>query len=254
MTESICASVLLAKVFSYASIMTKSTAAALAGVLALTIMLTGCTSADGPVAASTPTKNPPSTPSATPASTPAAPDVAEVVISTQRLTLLNADGTVSRDLTYFDAPDEAVRELTTAFGFEPVVEHVVPYEGHPGTRYTWEGFVLYDRDMAPEPGIYVDFSIRATAPAVRGVAIRAFDGTQVGSDSEAVAALYPDTTQRSDPWVNISADRIPVLRETDDSVDQSCLTPGCMLSTTFSTDRSPGEITLIAAPSENWGA
>lgn len=234
----------------YASIMIKKFVS-VSAVVVVSVLLAGCTAGDRSVTPAASDSAQP-TSSAEPAAS-ADPAVTEVVISTEHLTLLAADGAISSDFSYFDPAGSTVAALTAAFGSAPAVESVAPHEGNAGTSYSWEGFVLVDRDQAAERPVSLDYWVKSTASTVAGIAVRALDGTHVGSGIDEIAATYPDSIRTSDQFWDATIDRVATGLEGQAAADYGCPPDGCQLSTLYSTSDVAQGVQQILAPSENWG-
>ncbi|MEP6478137.1 MAG: hypothetical protein ABJB03_02005 [Rhodoglobus sp.] len=155
----------------------------------LCLSLSGCVTA--PVPTPTPTPIESAGPVTTNTSAPVAA-VAEIVISSVGIEILDSDGATVASAGWFDDPAETIQELTDAFGTKP---EEVPYPGHieakPGIDYTWDGFVLRVQDFVPVPPSGSNVTALSTVPSVGNVAIRSSAGLGVGASVAEVEAANP---------------------------------------------------------------
>lgn len=163
-------------------------------------LLTGC--GGNPSAEPTP----PPTTASTASPVPEIPDP-----ELASLTVL-ADGTLATDtvgnematIDYFDDVATTVATLTDLFQFEPTIEVVrpAPSDSFAGTKYDWDGFIVYWNGFENEPGTGIGdpphnpaVRVVVQVSTVRGVTIETQDGVRVGDSMSDLLTRYPDSAQ-----------------------------------------------------------
>jgi hypothetical protein len=165
------------------------TIARLVPAVLIAVLLTGCAAqAPEPTPVSTPVAE---SPTPTPTPTPE-PVVALVTLTADTITLIDTNGAAMTTFDYFQPTEELVAGFSAAFGFEPSIEHVQPYEGWPYSAIEWEGFILRDIEQESDGLYYPNNRITVTTPAVRGIKIETVGGISVGDDPDAIEAANPD--------------------------------------------------------------
>lgn len=217
----------------------------LPAVIAAIALLTGCASqAATPISPSTEAA---ATPSMTSAPKEAA--VARVIVGSQRVEVLTDDDTSISSVRYFDPVDQMVKALTQAFSDDPVITpDLGGNDVAPGTRYTWGGFAVVERDVlqsepyAPAVVVYWD-----TAD-VNGIRIEAAGGIAVGDPTDPLTAAGPDGLLRSSTteYVMFRVDLTPLPAGVEYGD-----TPSFAVSVLAVTG---GSVTRMVAPAANWGA
>jgi len=221
------------------------------------LLLVGCAPQAAAPSASPTT---PAAASSTPTATPE-PVASRVVIGADTVEILAEDDTVIASSRYFDPASSLVAALTDAFGADPVVSaDPGGNETAPGTRYTWGGVAVVERDIEQSEPYEPATIVYVESAEESGVRVEAVGGYAVGEDTDAVAAevsaaegATPEDVQRyslSDgtPAVFIRADVTPIPPSGDDvGTGSRSWAVGVIGS-------DAGPIQRLVAPSPNWGA
>lgn len=173
---------------------------ALVGVLALSACFgtpSASTTTAPPTVKPTKTATATATPTATPTPTVAPKAMlASIYVDGDALTLTATDGTVIASLDYFQPQDVAVAALTDALGFAPAED----LSGS-SPAYDFEGFRIVGPPIDGGPGWV--FRVSTTVASVRGIPIATIGGAGVGSDAQALAAAYSDSSRMITTWLLI---------------------------------------------------
>ena len=216
--------------------------------LVAVLLVAGCSAT--PPTASTPTASVGETAPPTPAATSTAePVVDRVAFDSTGISLLRNDGTIAGSFTYFQPAAEVVAALTSAFGAEPTVEDIQPYEGYGYTRYDWNGFAVEDSVQPSDGAYYVDFRVNASVASLNGVALRTVDTIAVGRDTAAVESAHPEhVTRATPPNIGVETSFIEVdTRVLPDYVEGGHSTPASFFVTVIGP--VGGAVERIYAPS-----
>ncbi|MGG7464484.1 hypothetical protein [Plantibacter sp. YIM 135347] len=221
----------------------------LPAIIAGLALLTGCAPQAAAPSAS-PTKTA-AAPSATPTPTPADAVASRVVVHSQTVDVVAEDGSTIASVRYFDPATDMVAALTKAFKAEPVVSaDPGAIETPPGTRYTWGGFAIVDRDIEQSDPYFPAINLYAETADVNGVRIETVGGFAVGDDVETVAAAASDKVSRytmgdGTHSVNIRVDRfdIPPVGDKPEARSWGVVLLG----------EANGSVTRIVAPSGDFG-
>ncbi|MFZ4895923.1 hypothetical protein ACL9RL_15885 [Plantibacter sp. Mn2098] len=217
----------------------------LPAVIAALVALTGCTpQAAAPESSATNATEPSATPTAPPV-------VASVLVRAEAVEVLGDDGSTIASATYFDAASTFTEMLTAAFGAAPVVE---PDEGGietpPGTRYTWSGFFIVDRDIDQQEPYDPAITAYVIVPEVNGIRVETVGGYAVGDNAEAVATTYPDEVSRytlteGGELLMVRADRVDIP-PTGDKPEKRSWAVAVL-------GKTDGLVTNLIAPSGDFG-
>jgi len=220
------------------------------------LLLVGCAPQAAAPSASPTTTATSSTPTAAPA-----PVASRVVIGAENVEVVAEDDTLITSVRYFDPTASLVAALTAAFGADPVVSaDPGGNETPPGTRYTWGGVAVVEREVEQSEPYNPATVLFVESAEESGVRIEVVGGYAVGDDTEAMAAevsgaegAAPEDVQRytlpdGTPAVFIRADVTPIPPVVDEpGVESRSWAVGVIGS-----DAAP--IERVVAPSPNWGA
>ena len=168
---------------------------------AAVLLLAGCATAPAPAEnVAAPSPSPTATPTPTPTPVPTV-----ITLNSDSVLVADQNGCIITTLDYFDRGIDLAATLTETFGFPPAVEVVAPKAtdfGFQGTKYDWEGFILYwqygyeddPTSGVSEPPYSYRSMITTTVAAVRGIAVQSTDGVQVGDGQGDLSTLYPGQT------------------------------------------------------------
>ncbi|MGG7510783.1 hypothetical protein [Plantibacter sp. YIM 135249] len=218
----------------------------LPAIIAGLALLTGCAPQAAAPSAS-PTKTA-AAPSATPTPTPADAVASRVVVHSQTVDVVAEDGSTIASVRYFDPATDMVAALTKAFKAEPVVTPDAGGNETPsGTRYTWGGFAIVDRDVEQAEPYSPALAAFWDTADVNGVRVETVDGIAVGDAAEPLAEGHPDGLFRNpnngELSVRVDVALLPLNADYGDK-------PSFAVALVGVTD---GPVARMIAPSGNWG-
>ena len=212
----------------------------LALVAVLALALVGCTA----------------TPTPEPSSPPATPDVpvaASVVVSADKVTVLDEDGTEISSYDYFaEDAQRAITELTYIFGFRAELTEQEAQSHAPRTTiHVWNGFELSEyHDVTPSSPEVNSFAVAVTTADVNGVEISAEGGVAVGTEELAAAPVayrHVPNNGEVDPVDLYYLDETPVEIAGSPDYEPAALSVEAWVT---GKDRL---VTRMYAPMRNWG-
>lgn len=218
----------------------------LGAIALLTMSLAACASnAAGPQ----PSTGSPSAAADPVPSDPPAP-AASILVGSDGLQVVDADGAVLESVTYFDPIADVVAVISAATRQDPVVEpHSGGIESSPGTAYVWDGLLLNDTDEpAAAPPLYPEWYVRVEGPTAGNLALTTVEHVAVGQTQAEVETLVPGTLSTVEVAGSTVMDGRYELLEVGKNGETA------LHHLTFvRLEGSPLTVTTIMAPAPDWG-
>lgn len=174
----------------------------------LAMLMTACASAPATPPTPTGSMSAPAeaTPTPSPTSAPVTSPVSDVtiVVTAERIEILDADGAPIERFGYFQPTAEVVAGLSAYLGAPIATADPGGTESPPATHHDWGGLRLVDTVTAAEPPYTPDHWVSVSAPDALGVPVRAVDGTTVGGPLDAVVGEFDDVDY-TDPATGLAA-------------------------------------------------
>lgn len=173
-----------------------------------------------------------------------------ILVGSDGLQVVDAEGAVLESVTYFDPIADVVAVISAATKEDPLVEpHSGGIESSPGTYYRWDGLQLNDTDSpVAAPPLDPEWHVRVDGATAGSLPVTTADLVGVGQFQPEVEALVPGTLETlTVNGATVMDGRYGVLRVGMDG--ETALNH----STTVRLEGSPLAVTLIMAPAPDWG-
>lgn len=174
-----------------------------------------------------------------------------ILVHSDGLQVVDAEGAVLESVSYFDPIADVVAVISAATRQDPVVEpHSGGIESSPGTYYRWNGLHLSDPEspvaappLDPEWHVWVDGATAGSLPVTTA------DLVGVGQSQPEVEALVPGALD------TVTVNGSTVMEGRFEVVQVGTAGETALNHSTFvRLEGAPLIVTLIMAPTPDWGA